>query len=405
MSLTDTAVRNAKPGDKPRKLTDEDGLHLLIKPNGSKLWRLNYRFDGKQKTLALGAYPTRSLAEAREKRKEARRLLQDGTDPSVRRKLDRVEEAIVRGNTFRLIADEFLAKMEREKRAEATLEKTRWLLSLASDLDQRPISEVTAAEILAVLRTVEKRGRLESARRLRSTIGAVFRYAIATARAEDDPTYALRGALTTPVVKHRAAVTDPKEFGALLRAVWGFEGQPTTCAALKLMAYLFPRPGELRMAEWSEFDLDAATWTVPASRMKMRRPHATHLPVQAVTILRELHNLTGRGKLVFPATTSVLRSISENTVNSALRRLGYTKDEATGHGFRASASTMLNESGRWSSDAVERQLAHVDADDVRRAYARGAHWDERVKMLDWWAERVDALREGAKIIELPRAAR
>ncbi len=251
--------------------------------------------------------------------------------------------------------------------------------------------------MLAVLRKVEVRGRHETARQLRSTIGSVFRYAIATARADNDPTFALRGALTTPKVKPRAAVTDPKAVGALVRSVWGYDGQPATKAALQLMAYLFPRPGELRLAEWPEFDLEAAVWSIPAQRMKMRRPHKVPLPPQAIAILTQLRDMTGHGKLVFPSAWSQLRPISDNTLNAALRRLGYSQDEATAHGFRATASSLLNESGLWHADAIERQLAHEDADAVRRAYARAEFWDERVRMMQWWADKLDALREGGKV--------
>ena len=272
--------------------------------------------------------------------------------------------------------------------------------SLFRSLGNRSITEIRPTDVLTVLRGVEQRGRHETARRLRSTISSVFRYAVATARAENDPTIALRGALTTPVVKPRAAVTDPKAFGALLRAIDGFDGQPATKAAFKLMALLFPRPGELRAAEWTEFDLDAAVWTIPASRTKMRRSHRVPLSHQAIRILNDLYAITGKGILVFPGVRTVLRPISENTVNAALRRLGYSKDEATAHGFRATASTLLNESGKWNPDAIERQLAHVENNDVRRAYARGEHWEERVKMMKWWADHIDGLKIVGKVIAI-----
>ena len=390
MPLTDLALRNAKPAEKPYKLADGGGLHLFITPSGSRLWRLKYRIDGKEKLLSLGPYPTIPLAAAREKREEAKRLLADGVDPSAaKRETRRVEEAAV-GASFRAVAEELLAKMEREGRALRTLEKVRWLLGLTyDDLGARPIDAIRAADILPVLRLVEARGRHETARRLRSTIGVVFRYAMATARAESDPTSALRGALTSPTVTHRAAITEPAALGALLRALDTFDGQPTTRAALLLLPLLFPRPGELRAAEWSEFDLDGAVWTIPAARMKMRRPHRLPLPRQAVEILRGLYPLTGRGRLVFPSVRTVLRPISENTLNAAFRRMGYGKDDVTAHGFRATASTLLNESGQWNADAIERQLAHVDADTVRRAYARGEHWEERVRMMQWWADKLE----------------
>jgi len=267
-------------------------------------------------------------------------------------------------------------------------------------LGSLPVSTIKPIEVLAVLRKVEAKGRYETARRLRSTIGAVIRYAIATARAETDPTVGLQGALTTPVVKSRAAVIEPKAVGALLRAIDGFEGQQSTHAALKLMALLFPRPGELRLAEWREFNLQEAVWTIPAARTKMRRPHAVPLPTQALQVLEQLHKITGFGALMFTSVRTVRRPISEGTLNAALRRLGYSKDEATAHGFRAMASTLLNESGMWSADAIERQLAHQEGNDVRRAYARGEHWDERVRMMQWWADYLDQLKGADTVVQL-----
>lgn len=403
MALTNTACRNAKAQDALYKLSDGGGLQLWVQPNGAKLWRLAYRFGGKQKLLAIGAYPVISLADARRARDDAKRTLTLGSDPvQVKRALKAAQAS--GETTFRAIADEYVAKLKREGRADTTITKIEWLLSFAHPLiGDRDIKEITPFDVLAALRTVETRGRHETARRLRSTIGSVFRYGVATARAENDPTFALRGALTAPVVKPRAAVTDPRAFGALLRAVDGFEGQPTTRAALKLMALLFPRPGELRMAEWSEFDLDAAVWTIPAARTKMRRPHRVPLTRQAVATLTELGEVTGNGKLVFPSVRTVMRPISENTLNAALRRLGYTTDQATAHGFRATASTLLNESGKWNADAIERQLAHVENNAVRRAYARGEHWDERVKMMAWWADYLDDIKVVGKVISMNAA--
>jgi|HigsolmetaAR206D_1030411.scaffolds.fasta_scaffold07269_3 Integrase len=400
MPLTDTAIRKAKPGAGIVKLSDGGGLQLHIQPNGARYWRFAYRYDGKQKKLALGVYPEVTLAEARKGRDAAKALLREGKDPIIEKRIEKAARAIASGNTFSAVADELLAKMTREGRAEATLGKTRWLFDFARPLiGERPIAEISAAEVLAVLRKVEARGRLETARRLRSTIGSVFRYAIATARAENDPTFALRGALTAPTVKPRAAVTDPEKVGALLRSVWGYDGQPTTKAALQLMAFLFPRPGELRLAEWSEFDLEAGVWLIPAQRMKMRRPHKVPLAPQAAAILRQLREITGHGKLAFPSVRSLQRPISDNTLNAALRRLGYSQDEATAHGFRATASSLLNESGLWHADAIERQLAHEDGDSIRRAYARAEFWEERVRMMQWWADKLDALREGGKVLE------
>jgi integrase len=258
------------------------------------------------------------------------------------------------------------------------------------------------SKAVSVLQSVETRGRLDTASRMREVVGQVFRFAIATARAVNDPTSALRGALTAPTVTHRATITEAKDFGGLLRAIDGFEGQPTTRACLQLMALLFPRPGELRLAEWSEFDFAKRAWIIPAQRTKMRREHTCPLPPQAVAILEALRPITGHGALVFPGPGAGRRPISENTMNAALRRMGYAKDQMSAHGFRASASTLLNESGKFSPDAIEAALAHQDEDSVRRAYARGAYWDERTRMATWWADHLDVLRRGAEIIPIAK---
>jgi integrase len=393
MPLTDTQIKGLRPAPSPAKHSDGGGLHLLISPTGGKLWRWSYRFCGKQKTLAFGAYPAVSLADARLKRTEAKKLLASGADPAHRARIEKTNRLIANTNTFAAIADEFLAKVEREGKAEVTLTKKRWLLGMAkADLGGRPIAEIGASEILIPLRKVESQGNYETARRLRAVIGQVFRYAIATARAENDPTFGLKGALTVPVVTHRAAMTDRKAFGGLLRAVWGYDGMLETRAALQLMALLYPRPGELRQAEWSEFDLDGSMWTIPATRMKMRREHKKPLPADAVAILRDLHMLSGRGRMAFPSVQSVLRPMSENTLNSALRRMGFSSAEVSAHGFRATASTLLNECGKWQADAIEAELAHVGADEVRRVYHRASYWHERVRMAEWWSDEVERLR-------------
>lgn len=390
MTLSDVKCRNARPGEKVTKLSDGEGLQLWVQPSGAKLWRLAYRFGGKQKLLSLGTYPIMTLAEAREARLENKRLLADGVDPSDQRKRKKEETA----ETFRLIAEEYMAKQKREGRAEATLVKTEWLLAFAYPMiGERPIRDIDAPEVLKVLRSVEMRGRYETANRLRSTIGSVFRFAIATARASADPSMALRGAITMPIVTPRAAVTDPEAFGGLLRAIDRFDGQPGTSLALQLMALMFPRPGELRMAAWAEFDFEKFVWTIPAARTKMRRPHQVPLSKQTRAILGRLKQLSGDGPLLFPSIRSHDRPISDNTLNAALRRLGYGKEEATAHGFRATASSLLNESGQWHPDAIERQLAHVENNDVRRAYARGTHWQERINMMQWWADHLDELRD------------
>jgi integrase len=371
-----------------------------VHPSGSKLWRYAYRFAGKQKLLSFGPYPIVSLAEARDERDKAKKLLVKGIDPSEARKRAKAE-ALAAKVTFRTIGDELLALQARSGRAPATLEKTEWLLELVHPiLGDKCVDDIRPPEILEVLRKVESRGNYETARRLRSTIGRVCRLAVATGRAENDPTYALRGALARPPAKPHAAIIDAKAFGALLRAIDGFSGQRSTRLALKLMALLFPRPGELRAAEWVEFDIEKRVWTIPAARTKLRRMHKVPLPRQASAILTDLRSITGNGRLLFPSVRTITKPISENTLNAALRRLGYGNDEATSHGFRASAATLLNESGCWNADAIERQLAHIERNDVRRAYARGEFWDERVRMMQWWADYLDNLRTVGKIIPM-----
>lgn len=391
MPLSDMKCRNTRHTNKLQKLSDGGGLQLWLQPTGSRLWRLAYRFDGKQKLLALGIYPTVSLAEARQARDETKRLLVEGIDPLQARK--QKKQAATPTDTFRILAEEYVKRIEKEGRADTTIMKIKWLLDLTyPTLGDISVKEIDPPTVLKALRQVEARGRYETARRLRSAIGTVFRYAIATARAQNDPTIALRDALIRPTVTPRAAITEPTALGALLRVIDSFDGQPSTRAALKLMALLFPRPGELRLARRSEFDLARAVWSIPATRMKMRRPHRVPLSRQAVVILNELYEIAGDGDLLFPSIRATDRPISDGTLNAALRRLGYSKTEVTPHGFRATASSLLNESGKWHPDAIERQLAHIEGDDVRRAYARGEHWDERVEMMQWWADYLDELR-------------
>ena len=407
MKLSDVQIRNAKPTGRLVKLSDGDGLQLHITPEGSTLWRLAYRFNGKQKKLSFGRYPAIGLLDARKMRDAARETLARGIDPGVVKKVQKRTAQVAAGNTFSVIADELIAKKGREGKAAVTIAKNEWLLTFArKDLGDRPISQISSAEVLATLQAVERRQKYDTALRLRSIIGQVFRLAIATARADNDPTIALRGALTIPKPKSRAALIEAKHVGGLMRAIDGFDGQTTTRAALQLMALLFPRPGELRLAQWSEFDLEGAVWTIPASRTKMRREHRIPLPRQAIAILKSLHAITGHGKggLVFPGVRVVTRPISENTMNGALRRLGYDSDQMTAHGFRAMAATLLNESGKWSPDAIERALAHQDENEVRRSYVRGAYWDERQRMGQWWADQLDALKDGAKVLTFPKSA-
>jgi integrase len=401
--LNDTRVRTAKGGEQQIKLFDGGGLHLLIQPHGSKLWRLAYRFGGKQKTLALGIYPTITLRQAREKRDEAKRLLAVNIDPSTQRRLEKLTAST--GNTFRAVAEELLLKLEREERAEATLVKKRWLLESAFPaIGDRPVAEITAPELLSLLRKIEARGHYETARRLRSTCGMLFRYAIATGRADRDPSVDLRGALIAPKVTHRAAIIDPKGIGALLRAIDDYDGLPLTKAALKLAPLVFVRPGELRTAEWAELNLENAEWVIPTAKTKMRRrPHHVPLSEQVLAIIRDLQAISRGGRWLFPSVRTTSRPMSENTLNAALRRLGYSKEEMTAHGFRGMASTRLNEMGLWNPDAIERQLAHQEPNSARRPYMdRAEFWPERVRMMQAWADYLDDLRDEGRVVSLRR---
>jgi integrase len=390
---TELIFRNTKPKDKPYKLSDGGGLYLHIQPHGSKLWRMAYRYDGRQKVLSFGSYPSVTLANAREAREAAKKLLAQGLDPGLVRKSDRQTKRTARKNTFKSLAEECLEKWKAEGDAEATLTKKKWLLDFAiAGLGNRPIADITASELLAVLRKIEAAGRYDTAGRLRSTVGAVFRYAVATGRAERDISVDLRGALISPTVRHHPAITDPKKIGELLRAIDGFDGHPTTQIALKLAPLLFLRPGELRTAEWSEVDLKTRMIRIPASKMKMRRDHLVPLATQAVKLSEQIQEITAGSKYLFPSIRSWDRPMSENTLNAALRRLGYTSDEMTAHVFRSMASTRLNESGKFGPDVIERQLAHLEQNEVRRAYNSAEHLPERLKMMQYWADYLDNLR-------------
>lgn len=398
MRLSDSKIRTLKPPNRVLKLSDGGGLYLHVTPNGSKLWRLAYRFDGKQKLLSFGPYPTVTLANARKKRDQAKAVLADGEDPSKKAQEEKRQLHLESISSFDAIAKELLEKDEREQKAPATLAKKRWIIRMVSaDLGKLPIKEITAPAILEVLRKVEAAGNYETAKRMRSVISQIFRYAIATSRAEIDPTYGLKGALIAPKVTHRAAITERNKFAGLVRAIWDYDGAKEVQAGLKLLALLYSRPGELRLAKWEEFDLERAIWTIPAARMKMRREHKKPLPQFAIEVLTELNNLTGQSEFAFLSTWSKEKPISENAFNGALRRLGFTRDEMTSHGFRSSASSLLNESGKWSPDAIEAELAHIGADEVRRAYNRAQYWEERLQMTEWWAAEIQEMLGDAQL--------
>jgi integrase len=402
MALTDTAIRNAKPAEKPRKLADEKGLFILINPNGSKYWRLKYRFGGREKLLALGVYPDVSLADARQRRDNSRKLLANGVDPSEFKQQTKRAGKEASANSFEAVAREWYAKHS-PKWAPSHGEKI--IRRLERDIfpwvGKKPISEITAPDLLTTLRRIENRGAVETAHRALQNCGQIFRYAVATGRAERDPSGDLRGALPPVREKHHATITDHTAIGELLRAMDGYMGSFITKCAMQLAPMLFVRPGELRRAEWDEFDLLKAEWRIPPEKMKMRNTHVIPLPTQALLILQELQSLTGEGKYLFPGIRDHERPMSENTVNAGLRRLGYEKDEITGHGFRSMASTILNEQG-WNRDAIERQLAHAERDNVRSAYNYAEHLPERRRMMQHWADFLDGLKASGKLINMKK---
>jgi integrase len=405
MTLTDTFIRSVKPAAKPKKLGDGKGLFLLVQPSGGKLWRLKFYFHGRDYKLSLGQYPEVSLKEARRRCDEARTLVAEGIDPRAHKKSSEEAAKLRAATTFNLVAEEYLEKASKEGREAVTIKKSRWLASLmAADIGGRPIGEISPAELLASLRKVEMKGNLETARRMRSLASRVFRYAVATSRATSDPAALLRGALTAPVVKHHSAILKPQQVGQLLRAIDGYEGQPLTKLALQLTPHVFVRPGELRKMETAELDLDAAIWTIPAEKMKMRNPHVVPLSRQSIELLRSAQTLSASQQYVFSSLYPGSRPMSENTINAALRRLGYSGTEMTAHGFRALASTLLNESGKWNPDAIERALAHKDVNTTRGTYHRGTHWKERVEMAQWWSDYLDTLRAGAVVVPFGKRA-
>ncbi|HJU08170.1 MAG TPA: integrase arm-type DNA-binding domain-containing protein [Rhodanobacteraceae bacterium] len=402
--LTPSAVTNAKPQTTAYKLTDERGMYLLVKPEGGKLWRLDYRRPGtkKRNTLSLGTYPDVSLKRAREKRDEARKLLADGIDPGDKRKA----EAKAGADTFEAVAREWFAKYSPQWAEDHANRNIRRLeRDVFPWIGSKPLASVTALDILAVLERIDARGARETAHRARTNIGQVIRYGMATGRTNSDPTVALRGAIPPATERNHAAVTDPDKVGELLRAIDGYNGHFPTRCALQLAPMFFVRPGELRQAEWAEFDLDAAQWNLPAHKMKMRQPHIVPLATQAVAILRELYPLTGKGRYVFPGGRSPKRPMSNNATNAALRRMGFDKDTMTTHGFRAMARTILDEGLGFRPDYIEHQLAHAVRDPNGRAYNRTAHLPERRKMMQAWADYLDALRESkGKVVAIRRKA-
>ncbi|MEW6168880.1 MAG: tyrosine-type recombinase/integrase [Pseudomonadota bacterium] len=391
--LADLSVKRAKPREKPYRLTDGGGLYLEIFPNGSKLWRLKYRrIDGKETRISLGAYPEVPVARARVKRDQIKlRRKEEGIDPAVERKLERLRAKLAAGDTFEAVAREWHERQRPKWRDSHADKIIHWLeMDIFPWLGARPTQDIGAQELLAVLRRIEGRGAVEKAHRARNICGQVFRYAVATGRAITDPAAALRGALAPVKTTHHASLIEPRAVGELLRAIDGYRGSLVSRCALQLAPLVFVRPGELRQAEWAEINFENAEWRIPGEKMKMGDPHIVPLATQALAILYELRPLTGNCRYVFPGERSRKRPMSENTVNAALRRLGYTTDQMTGHGFRSMASTMLHEQG-WNHHAIERQLAHADRNAVSAAYNYAEHLPERRRMMQAWADYLDGL--------------
>ncbi len=406
MALTDAKVKSATIPDEKKqlKLSDGGGLFLLVIKSG-KYWRMNYRFGGKQKTLSLGVYPSVTLKEARNRREAAKKLLDQNIDPSQhKQKEKRKAVADAQAATFEGVARE-LIKKNKNKWSDTYAKSTQSRLErhIIPWLGSMPIADIEAPDVLAVIQRAENRGTIEMAHRLKMLCSQIFRYAVATGRVKSDPTRDLQGALSPIVTTHRATITDPKKVGALLRAIQGFEGTLVVKCALQITPYLFVRPGELRHAEWAEIDFDKAEWRIPAEKMKMRVAHIVPLPKQVIAILKELQVLTGSGRYIFPSIRNIHGPMSENTVNASLRRIGYDKSEICAHGFRAMASTMLHEQG-WDSDVIERQLAHKEGNAIKGAYNHARHLPERIKLMQHWADYLDALRDGAQVIPINRKA-
>jgi integrase len=404
MALSDAKIKAAKlpDGKKSAKLSDGGGLYLLVKASG-KYWRLDYRFGGKRKTMALGIYPRVTLKEARSKREAAKRLLDQNTDPSQAKQADkRKASAKANAATFKGVATEWMEKKSTQW-VKTTIVHTQAKLDrhIFPWIGSLPITGIETPDILALIQRVEKRGTIETAHRLKMLCSRIFRYGIATGRVKYDPTIGLDDALVPLSVKHRSTITEPKAVGALLRAIHAFEGTFVVQCAMQITPYVFVRPGELRHAEWSEIDLDKAEWRIPAEKMKMRVTHIVPLSKQVTDILKELRPLTGNGRYVFPSIRNASRPMSENIVNASLRRIGYGKEEICAHGFRAMASTMLHEQG-WDSDVIERQLAHKEGNAIKEAYNHARHLPERVKLMQHWADYLDGLRNGAEIIPINR---
>ena len=405
MALTDTFVKQVKHSGKPTgdKYSDGGGMYLLVKAVG-KYWRMDYCHAEKRKTLALGVYHEVTLLKARKRRDKARELLADGVDPGAAKQEEKAAKVAAAANTFEVVAREWLIKTAAERMASTHTKVTTWLdKDVFPHIGKMAISTIGPRDVLAALRHMEGRGALDSVQRVKQICGQVFRYAVASGSAERDVTLDLKGALAKAVPGNFAAITEPKQAGALLRSIFAYAGHPYTVAALKLSPLVFVRPGELRTAEWAELDLDASEWRIPASKMKMRVDHLVPLSTQAVEILRSVQPLTGHGRFVFPGLRTSERPMSENTINGALRGMGYAEDAHTAHGFRAMARTIMDEVLNERVDLIEHQLAHAVKDPNGRAYNRTSHLPARRVMMQNWANYLDKLRLGADVIQLKKA--
>lgn len=405
--LTDTRIRTLKPRASVYRISDMGGLCIEVRPTGARCWRFRYRFAGKANMLSLGEYPAMSLQDARRERDRQKALLAAGQDPSVVRQTERLKATLAADDSFEAVAREWIA--QRGEWTEATHARAQWILEGYAFpwIGRRPVSSITAIDVLALLRRPEALGKHDTAARLKQRIGQIMRYAVGTGRADRDPTADLRGVLKTVKVRHHAGMTDRTAVGALMRAIHDYQGHAPTVLALRLTPLVFLRPGELRQARWHEIDWDTAEWRIPGERMKMKTPHIVPLSQQALAILKELHELTGHSPrhYLFPSIRTPRRPMSNNTINAALRKLGYTSEMQTAHGFRTTASTLLNESG-FNRDWIERQLAHSERDGVRAAYNYAEWLPERRKMMQAWADLLDALRDGGKVLAFtPPAAR
>lgn len=393
--LTDLKIRKAKPLRKPYKLYDSLGLFVLIKPNGSKLWRQKYQLDGKERTIAHGSYPAVSLRDARTKRDKIRDQLAAGIDPAVQKRLDQIEAETQARTTFLLVAEEYLQMAYDRELADATMRKKIWHIhTLAEPLHNRPINEISSAEILHLLKGVERSGRRETTKKLRGTLSGVFRLAVVTLRADNDPTYAVKGALLPVKVTNRAAITDEKQFGQFLRDLDEYSGAGVIKDAILFQILTMTRPGEVRGAKQSEFNIECQTWGIAADRTKMRREHIIPLSEQALNLVKRNWIDVEGVELIFPSLNSNRKWLSENAFNSAIRRMGYSKEEVTAHGFRSTASTILNNRG-FDGDVIEAALAHQDKNAIRRTYNRATYWDQRVQLMNDWANLVDQFRQDA----------